>query len=552
MQGRLGHGLQQVALWADGGVHGQHDALAVGVHRGIGDLGEELLEVVVEQLGVLREHRQGDVRAHAADGLGAVRRHGAHDHVHVFERVAEGLLPPQHGLVVRLVHHRGLRQVVDADQVLFHPVGIGLRRGQLVLDLVIGHDAAQLGVHQEHAAGLEPPLLDDLLHGDVQDAGLAGHHNHAVLGVDPTGGAQAVAVQDGADAGPIREGDGGGTVPGLHEAGVVLVEGLAQRAHGLVPAPGLGHHHHQRVGQGAAGHVEQLEDVVEHRRVGALEVDDRQHLLQVVAQDAGREEPLAALHPVDIAAQGVDLTVVGDVAVGVGPGPAGEGVGGEPGVHHGQAGHEGLLGQVRIEGAELLGVEHALVDHGAAGEAGDVEVAPARQHRAGHPLLGQAADHEELALEVHARGRGGTPADEDLPDDRLAGPGGEPQRGVVRGDVAPAEDFLALVRGGLFEDLLAGMAVAVVRGQIEHADAVLARCGQLDAHGAAAGGEEGVGDLGEDAGAVAGGLLAARGTAVHQVAEDLQGLLDDVMGGTALGVHHEAEAAGIMLLGGVI
>ena len=54
VQGRRGHGLQQVALRADGGVHGQHDALAVRVHRGIGDLREELLEVVVEQLGVLR------------------------------------------------------------------------------------------------------------------------------------------------------------------------------------------------------------------------------------------------------------------------------------------------------------------------------------------------------------------------------------------------------------------------------------------------------------------------------------------------------------------
>ena len=552
VQGGLGHGLQQVAFRPDGRVHGQHDALAVGVHWGVGDLRKELLEVVVEQLGVLREDRQGDVRAHAADGLGAVRSHGAHDHVHVFKGVAEGLLPTQHGLVVGLVHHGGLWQVVDADQVFLHPVGIGLRRGQLILDLIVGDDAAQLGVHQEHASGLEAPLLDDLLHGDVQDTGLARHHDQAVLGVDPPGGAQAIAVQDGADANAVGEGDGGGTVPGLHEAGVVLVEGLPQRAHGLVPAPGLGHHHHQRMGQGPARHVEQLQDVVEHRRVRALEVDDRQDLLQVGAQDAGREEPLAALHPVHVAAQGVDLTVVGDVAVGVGPGPAGEGVGGEAGVHHGQAGHKGLFGQIRIEGAELLGVQHALVDHGPAGEAGDVEVTAARQHRAGHPLLGQAADHVELALEVHARRRGGAPTDEDLADDGLAGPGGEPQRGVVRGDVAPAQDHLALAGGRLFEDLLASVAVAVVRGQVEHANAVLAGGRQLDAHGAAAGRQEGVGDLGEDAGPVTRGLLAARGTAVHQVAEDLQGLLDDVMGRTALGIRHEPEAAGIMLLGGIV
>ena len=54
------------------------------------------------------------------------------------------------------------------------------------------------------------------------------------------------------------------------------------------------------------------------------------------------------------------------------------------------------------------------------------------------------------------------------------------------------------------------------------------------------------------AGPITRGFFAARGTAVHQVAEDLQGLLDNVMGRTALGVRHEPEAAGVMLLGGIV
>ena len=57
----------------------------------------------------------------------------------------------------------------------------------------------------------------------------------------------------------------------------------------VVAAPvGLGDHHHQRVRQRAAGEHEQLEHVVELRRVGAARRDDRQHLREVVAEELAR------------------------------------------------------------------------------------------------------------------------------------------------------------------------------------------------------------------------------------------------------------------------
>jgi signal recognition particle GTPase len=57
---------------------------------------------------------------------------------------------------------------------------------------------------------------------------------------------------------------------------------------------------------------EQLERVVEHRRVAAVGVDDREELLDVVAEQLALEQRLAGVHPVDVAAQGVDLAVVGE------------------------------------------------------------------------------------------------------------------------------------------------------------------------------------------------------------------------------------------------
>jgi hypothetical protein len=83
-------------------------------------------------------------------------------------------------------------------------------------------------------------------------------------------------------------------------------------------------HHHHRVRERAAGEDEQLERVVEHRRVAAVRVDDREDLLDVVAEELGLEERLAGVHPVDVAAERVDLAVVRDVAVRVRAVPARE------------------------------------------------------------------------------------------------------------------------------------------------------------------------------------------------------------------------------------
>ena len=46
-----------------------HQLFAQGVDRRVGDLGEALLEVVVKQVGLGGEHRQGDVIPHAIGGF---------------------------------------------------------------------------------------------------------------------------------------------------------------------------------------------------------------------------------------------------------------------------------------------------------------------------------------------------------------------------------------------------------------------------------------------------------------------------------------------------
>ena len=88
--------------------------------------------------------------------------------------------------------------------------------------------------------------------------------------------------------------------------------------------------------------------------------------------------------------------------------------------------------------------------------------------------------------------------------------------------------------------------------QEDHAHAVLAERRKLDVLGRHLGAEVLVGDLDQDARAVAHQLVGADGAAVVEVLQDLEALHDDRVRLEALDVGHEADAAGVLLVGGVI
>ena len=88
-----------------------------------------------------------------------------------------------------------------------------------------------------------------------------------------------------------------------------------------------------------------------------------------------------------------------------------------------------------------------------------------------------------------------------------------------------------------------------VGGQEGDADGVGAGLGQLEAGDLA---EEGVRDLEQDAGAVARVGLGAGGAAVLEVAQYGERLLDQRMAGLAGEGGHEADAAGVVLVAGVV
>ena len=365
--------IENVALGADVADERHDQLFADGVDGRIGDLGEELLEVVEERLRTVGETGQRHIGAHGADRLLALGGHGREQDAEIFFAVSAGALAAQQRFGVEADDARGLGQRVDGDLLLLEPFAVGLARGERLLDLGVGDDALLNGVDEEHAAGLQAAFLEDVFGRNFDDAGFGGENDQIVLGDDVAAGAQAVAVERGADDAAVSECDGGGTVPRLHQRGVVLVEGALVLVHVRIAGPGFGNEHGHDVGQGTAGLEEEFDGVVERAGVAAAGTDDRIEVADLVAEERALEDRLARVHPTDVAADGVDLAVVRDVAIGMGELPAGKRVGGEALVNEGERAGDERIGQLEIELLNLRGQHEALVDDGAAGKGGNVE-----------------------------------------------------------------------------------------------------------------------------------------------------------------------------------
>ncbi len=426
----------------------------------------------------------------------------------------------------------------------------GLGGGQLGLDLVVLDDPALGGVDQEHPARLEPALGDHRGRVEVEDAGLAAEHDQAVFGAPPAARAQAVAVEHRADQRAVGERDAGRAVPGLHQAGVEAVERPAGRVHRGVVLPRLRDHHQHGVRQVAAGEVEQLEHLVEVGRVGRGRRADREEPADVARQLRRGQQRLAGVHPVLVAADRVDLAVVRDEAVRVGQRPRRERVRREPRVDQGDRAAYPAVGQVREERGQLVGREHALVDHGAGGQAREV----GRYAPLGRLPLGLLAHAERDPVEVEAADRGAGRAvgpvvqavrgEEHLADPRPDQLGGRAEAVRLDRHVAPAEHLGALDDRVLLDhrDRLGGL--GVLGGQEDEAGGVEAgrRQGEVDV-----GPEELVGHLDHDAGAVAGVGLRAPGAPVVEPDERREPLRHDVVRATAGQVGDERDATGVAL-----
>ena len=241
-------------------------------------------------------------------------------------------------------------------------------------------------------------------------------------------------------SGAVGEGDAGRAVPRLHEGRVELVEGAAGRVHLGVVLPRLRDHHQHRVRQRAAAEVQQLEHLVEGRRVASRpgcrsgRAGCRSPGITSLASWLSRARIQLRL----------PLTVLISPLCAISRYGCASGQDGKVLVENRECTRASsvakrAVGQVGEERLELAGGQHALVDQGAGGQRREVDLAPrARPACAGRTPAG--------------RGRGPRPGPPAAATNSWRKTGMQsratwPTRSAADRHVAPAEDPQALLGG---------------------------------------------------------------------------------------------------------
>ena len=114
-------GSEEVGLGTDGRCDRRDDLLTNGVERRVGDLGEQLAEVVEQQPRSLGEDGDRGVRAHRAERLASLGGHRGDDDLELLVGVAEQLLTAQHAVVAEHDVLAG-RQVGELDEAVVEPL----------------------------------------------------------------------------------------------------------------------------------------------------------------------------------------------------------------------------------------------------------------------------------------------------------------------------------------------------------------------------------------------------------------------------------------------
>ena len=227
---RLGRRLQQVALGADRRLHRRDELLANRVERRIGDLREELREVVVEQARALRQHGERRVGAHRPDRLLALPRHRPEQQLRdprPCSRTPAAAGAPSRSRAAAVPARRGRSSMSTRCSASHSPYGCSAASSSLISSSATMRPCAVSTRNMR--PGCSRSLTQHVRRRDVEHADLGRHDDEVVLRDAVARRPQAVAIEHGADQRAVGERDGRRAVPGLHERRVVLVERLRAR-----------------------------------------------------------------------------------------------------------------------------------------------------------------------------------------------------------------------------------------------------------------------------------------------------------------------------------
>jgi hypothetical protein len=235
----------------------------------------------------------------------------------------------------------------------------------------------------------------------------------------------------------------------------------------------------------------------------------------------------------------------------VGKRPGGKGVGAVSLVEDGERGFEGGILEVGVKTLELVACEHTLVDDDPGAEGGNVERGSAIGGTAVFNFV--AGEKEEKFEGVIGKFFGVGTGHEELFDFGGGSGGFFPEDAQVDGDGSPGENLETAPGDDLLGDPAdMGLGVVVGRRKKKNADPEIGVGIKALAEFFDLAAEKFGGDLGEDAGAIAGFGIGIEGAPVGELADAGEGALEDGVQLAALDVRDETDAAGVVLVGGMV
>ncbi len=236
------------------------------------------------------------------------------------------------------------RRHIFADEFVI--LALGVEDAQ---DLVVLEESVKVEIGDDHLAGTEAATVNDVVGIHVDEASLGTRDYKAGIIERKTTGAQAVAVENGADLVAVSKCERGGAVPRFNAVAAVL------KKRGGVAGIGRRHNHADRLADGAAVVGKQFYDFVKRSGIGSTL---REHWIYIERQCC-----CAGFHACPVAPDGVDFAVVREGAEGLGALPRGQDVGGVPLMKEREWRLEFWIGEVGVELGKEASRAKRLVDH---------------------------------------------------------------------------------------------------------------------------------------------------------------------------------------------
>jgi len=309
--------------------------------------------------------------------------------------------------------------------------------------------------------------------------------------------------------------------------------------HILIPSPRLRDAQHHGLWQLDAAVHEKFQCVVQHGRIRAVRLHDRIDSGNLLAQNRRGHRLLAGKHSVDVAADGVDLAVVKNDAVGMRPLPRGRGVGGEAGMHERKCRGKIRVLQIRIEFPQLPDQKQPLVYDRPAGHRYDVG--------AGDGMLVLAPGQIQFSVKIQAARGLFRAADKALRDCRHTALRFFAQNLRTDRHIPPEQQPQPFARQDHLQQLSAAHTFERILRKKDHGDAVIARFRKRFSRLPRCFFKKGIRKLRHNADAITGSAIGVLAGAVFKLFDDLQRVIYCPMRSLSADIDNGADPAGIML-----